>query len=68
MSEPSAFELFIGAVGLAALVLGAWKLASWLAKLGHGIRPVTHMDYLMTRVEKQAAEKERTAERSGRDD
>jgi hypothetical protein len=60
MSQPSVFELFIAAVALAAFVISAWKLASWLAGRGHVIRPLTMMDYHMTNVEKAAAEKKRT--------
>lgn len=67
MSEPTIFGLFIGAVGLAVFVIAAWKLASWLARKGYVVRPVTLMDHQMTKIENAAAEKKRAAETLDRD-
>lgn len=67
MSEPTIFGLFIGAVGLAVFVISAWKLASWLARRGYVVRPVTLMDHQMTKIENAAAEKKRAAETLDRD-
>ncbi|MEN5364682.1 hypothetical protein [Brevundimonas intermedia] len=67
MSEPTIFGLLIGAVGLAVFVISAWKLASWLARRGYVVRPVTWMDHQMTKIENAAAEKKRAAETFDRD-
>ena len=67
MSEPTIFGLFIGTVGLAVFVIAAWKLASWLARRGHVIRPATWMDHQMTKIENAAAEKKRAVEMLDRD-
>ncbi|MFN3836635.1 MAG: hypothetical protein ACK4MI_02880 [Brevundimonas sp.] len=62
MSEPTIIGLFIGTLGLAAFVIAAWKLASWLAQRGYVIRPVSWMDQQMTKIEKASAEKRGAAE------
>ena len=48
-------------------MIAAWKLASWLARSGHVIRPATWMDHQMTKIENAAAEKKRAAETLDRD-
>ncbi|WP_293826890.1 hypothetical protein [uncultured Brevundimonas sp.] len=67
MSEPTIFELFIGTVGLAVFVIAAWKLASWLGRRGHVVRPATWMDQQMTKIEKATEEKKRAESRRDRD-
>jgi hypothetical protein len=67
MSEPTIFGLFIGTVGLALFVIVAWKLASWLARRGHVIRPATWMDHQITKIENAAAKKNCAAETLARD-
>jgi uncharacterized membrane protein len=57
MSEPTIVGLFIGTLGLAAILIAAWKLASWLAQRGSVIRPVSWMDHQMTKIEKVSVEK-----------
>ena len=66
MGEPSIFELFIAAVGLAAFVAAAWRLASWFTKRGRVIRALTLMDLLMTKTERAAAQKRRVAGRGAK--
>lgn len=67
MSEPTAFEFFIAAVGLAVFLVAAWKLASWFTRRGQTIRPLTLMDSLMTKTEKVAAKKKRALGSSEKD-
>ena len=67
MSAPTVLELVVAAAGLALFVIAAWKLASWLARSGHVIRPATWMDHQMTKIENAAAEKKRAAETLDRD-
>ncbi|TFW10840.1 hypothetical protein EGY25_14080 [Brevundimonas intermedia] len=67
MSEPTIFGLFSGTVGFAVFVIAAWKIASWLARKGHVVRPATWMDHQMTKIENVAAEKKRAAETFDRD-
>lgn len=67
MSEPTAFEFFIAAVGLAVFLVAAWKLASWFTRRGQIIRPLTLMDSLMTKTEKVAAKKKRALGASEKD-
>lgn len=67
MSAPTVLELVVAAAGLALFVISAWKLASWLARRGHVIRPATWMDHQMTKIESAAAEKKRAEGSPDRD-
>lgn len=67
MSAPTVLELVVAAAGLAIFVIAAWKMASWLARKGHVVRPATWMDHQMTKIENAAAEKKRAAETLDRD-
>lgn len=67
MSAPTVLELVVAAAGLALFVIAAWKMASWLARKGHVVRPATWMDHQMTKIENAAAEKKRAAETLDRD-
>jgi hypothetical protein len=67
MSAPTVLELVVAAAGLTLFVISAWKLASWLARRGYVVRPVTWMDHQMTKIENAAAEKKRAAETLDRD-
>ena len=55
MIEPTVVELIVAALALVALVVAAWKASTWLTRRGHIVRPLTMMDWHMTRIEKQAA-------------
>lgn len=55
MTEPTVIELIVAALAFVALVIAAWKASTWLTRRGHVVRPLTMMDWHMTRIEKQAA-------------
>lgn len=67
MSAPTVLELVVAAAGLALFVIAAWKMASWLARRAHVVRPATWMDHQMTKIENAAAEKKRAAETLDKD-
>ena len=67
MSEPTTVGLFIGTLGLAAVLIAAWKLASWLAQRGCVIRPLSLMDHQMTKIEKVSVENRDAAKARNKD-
>lgn len=56
MTGSTVAGIVIAALALVAFVVAAWKASSWLTRRGHVVRPLTMMDYHMTRIEKRAAE------------
>lgn len=67
MTEPTIVELIVAALASVALIAAAWKASTWLTRRGHIVRPLTMMDWHMTRIEKQAAKNrlERTSDSGG---
>lgn len=56
MIEPTVAEIVIVTLALAAFVVAAWKVSSWLTRRGHVVRPLTMMDHHMTQIEKRSAQ------------
>ena len=55
MNEPMVVGAVIAVLALAAFVVAAWKISSWLTRRGHVVRPLTMMDHHMTQIEKRSA-------------